>query len=163
MLTTTIFSFSKNVDASNWKIVDDVVMGGKSNGTFTINNDGFGEFKGKISLQNNGGFSSVRYTTKSLKLNKYSKITIKLKGDSKAYQFRIKANSSDKHSYIKPFTTSGNWEDITINLSSMHPAFRGNTLNSPNFNKETISELAFLIGNKKEETFKLLIKSIELH
>lgn len=161
-MSTPIFTFSKSANISNWRIVDDVVMGGKSNGTFSLNNYGYGEFSGKISLENNGGFSSVRYSMATLNISEASKITIKLKGDGKTYQFRIKANSEDRHSYIKPFTTNGEWQTINIDLNTMYPAFRGKTLDIPSFDKTSIEELAFLIGNKKEEHFKLLIESISL-
>ena len=50
--------FSEN-DLLSWNIVDDTVMGGRSRGSFKINNN-LGEFKGYLSLANNGGFSSVR-------------------------------------------------------------------------------------------------------
>ena len=56
-----IFDFKKNSNINDWKIVDDIVMGGKSAGTFKLDTDGFGVFEGHISLDNNGGFSSVRY------------------------------------------------------------------------------------------------------
>ena len=162
MSTSPIFTFSKNANISNWRIVDDVVMGGKSNGTFKLNVNGYGEFSGKISLENNGGFSSVRYSMKTLNVSKASKITIKLKGDGKTYQFRVKANANDRHSYAKSFTTSSEWQTINIDLNNMYPTFRGKTLEIPNFDKTSIEELAFLIGNKKEEHFKLLIESISL-
>ena len=57
----TIFDFSKESDLRNWRIVDDVVMGGKSDGNFYINKDGHATFSGTVSLENNGGFSSVRH------------------------------------------------------------------------------------------------------
>ena len=44
----------------------------------------------------------------------------------------------------------------------MYPAFRGRNLNMGNFSSETIEELAFLIGNKKKEYFKLEIDKIYL-
>jgi hypothetical protein len=44
----------------------------------------------------------------------------------------------------------------------MYPAFRGRKLNIGNFNADTIEQLAFLIGNKKNEKFQLLIKGIYL-
>ena len=47
-----IFDFSKTANISSWSIVDDVVMGGRSNGNFTINKEGHGAFSGKISLKN---------------------------------------------------------------------------------------------------------------
>jgi hypothetical protein len=36
-------------------------MGGESSSTFQLNSEGHGVFEGNISLDNNGGFSSVRY------------------------------------------------------------------------------------------------------
>ena len=75
-------------------IVDDVVMGGRSSGTFELNSKGFGVFKGKVSLENNGGFSSLRYQSKRISINKHTNIVIKLRGDGKAYQFRIKSKCS---------------------------------------------------------------------
>jgi len=44
----------------------------------------------------------------------------------------------------------------------MYPAFRGRKLELPNFSESTIEEIAFLIGNKKNEDFELLIDSITL-
>src|SRR5690606_16607241 len=57
----TIYKFNTDSKQTDWYILDDVVMGGKSNGTFSINEAGNGIFKGEISLENNGGFSSVRH------------------------------------------------------------------------------------------------------
>ena len=61
-----IFDFNKNSNIQGWKFVDDIVMGGKSLGSFKLSPDGFGLFEGHISLENNGGFSSVRYRFKKL-------------------------------------------------------------------------------------------------
>jgi NADH dehydrogenase [ubiquinone] 1 alpha subcomplex assembly factor 1 len=157
-----IFDFNKNSDIQNWNIIDDVVMGGKSGGSFGLSPDGFGVFQGEISLENNGGFSSVRYQFKPLKVNKNGRIVIKLKGDGKDYQFRIKDNSSNYYSYIMPFTTSGEWEDIEISLKDMYPTFRGRKLDLPNFSNDSFEQIVFLIGNKKSEKFELLIDKIEL-
>ena len=44
----------------------------------------------------------------------------------------------------------------------MQPQFRGRQLNMANFNHESIEEMAFLIANKKDESFELVIKSIEI-
>jgi hypothetical protein len=44
----------------------------------------------------------------------------------------------------------------------MYPAFRGRKLSISNFDQDQIEELAFLIGNKKAQEFKLEIKSIEI-
>ena len=44
----------------------------------------------------------------------------------------------------------------------MFPAFRGNTLNIPNYPIKVLAEITFLIANKKAESFQLEIDSIVL-
>lgn len=163
MNTQIIFDFNKNSNIKDWKIVDDIVMGGKSLGRFKLSPEGYGLFEGQISLENYGGFSSIRYQFKKLKVKEGSIITIKLKGDGKNYQFRVKDNSSNYYSYITSFETSGVWQEIKIPLKDMYPSFRGRKLDIPNFSHDYIEEIVFLIGNKKPENFKLLIDKIELN
>ncbi|WP_111881592.1 CIA30 family protein [Aequorivita sp. CIP111184] len=162
MQTTTIFDFNKTIKTNDWNVVDDVVMGGKSSGTFYVNKEGNGVFEGRVSLENNGGFSSLRYRFNKITTKQYAKIVLRIKGDGKAYQFRIKNKSSNYYSYIAYFDTTKNWETIELNLSDMYPTFRGQKVNMPNYDNESIEEIAFLIGNKMAEDFKLEIDSIVL-
>ncbi len=157
-----IFDFNKNSDLSNWAIVDDVVMGGRSDGYMEINPEGHAVFYGKVSLENNGGFSSVRYRFAQKDVSTYSHVKIRLKGDGKRYQFRVKSDSYDRHSYIYHFSTSGDWQTITIPLTEMVPRFRGRILDMPNYPARVLTEIAFLIANKKAEDFKLEIDKIIL-
>jgi len=157
-----IFDFNKKSEVQDWKIVDDDVMGGRSSSTFKLSEDGFGVFEGSISLDNNGGFSSVEYRFDKTKIKEYTKVIIKLRGDGEKYQFRIKSNSRDYYSYVSTFLTSGEWQEIEIPLKDMYPSFRGRTLDLPNFSHEYIEEIAFLIGNKKAGKFKILFDKIEL-
>ena len=157
-----IFDFNHNSNITDWNIVDDVVMGGRSNGKFKIDNDGNGVFSGDVSLENNGGFSSVRYQFEKINTTKDSKVIIRLKGDGKEYQFRIKNNRNTYYSYITSFKTSGNWETIVFNLKDLYPSFRGQTMNIPNFTGNSIEEIVFLIGNKKNESFTLVLDKIDI-
>ena len=45
MSSQTIFDFTTKSDIQDWIVVDDVVMGGKSSGTFKLNADGYGVSK----------------------------------------------------------------------------------------------------------------------
>ncbi|MGK0421391.1 MAG: hypothetical protein ACJAVE_000729 [Polaribacter sp.] len=157
-----IFDFNADSDISNWTTVDDVVMGGRSRGNFKINDFGNGEFYGTVSLENNGGFSSLRHRFSSMDVKGFKEVIIKVKGDGKKYQFRVKDNSSNSHSFIASFETNGGWQTIHIQLSDMYPAFRGRTLSIGNFSSESIEEIAFLIGNKTAENFKLEIDTVYL-
>ena len=157
-----IFDFNKNSNMENWRIVDDVVMGGRSSGNFKLDEAGHAVFSGTISLENNGGFSSVKYRPERIMLGEATKVHIRLKGDAKKYQLRIKANADDYYSYVANFTTSGNWETIEIDLKDMYPSFRGRTLDKPNFKDDHLEEIGILIGNKKAQEFKLMIDKIQL-
>lgn len=157
-----LFDFEKGSDLANWNIVDDVVMGGRSDGGLRINDEGHAVFQGKVSLENNGGFSSLRYNFRQKKVAAYSNVVIRLKGDGKRYQFRVKSNRYDRHSYIYYFETTGDWQTIKVPLSEMYPTFRGRQLNMPNYPGKEMEEIAFLIGNKKAEAFSLEIDRIGL-
>lgn len=138
-------------------------MGGRSAGSFYVNDDGHGVFQGKVSLENNGGFSSLRYRFTKISTSPFTKIVLRVKGDSKkTFQFRIKTKSSDYYSYIGYFETSEDWKTIELSLSEMYPAYRGRKLDIPNYSDSSIEEIAFLIGNKKAETFQLEIDAISL-
>jgi len=158
----TIFDFTSSADLSNWRVVDDGVMGGRSEGSFNINEDGHGVYRGEVSLENNGGFSSLRYQLAEIDVNDFSKICIVLKGDHKDYQIRVKSSRDDRHSYTSSISTNGAWQTIEITLSDMTPTFRGRQLSIPNYPAEQLSEFAILIGNEKEEKFELLIDKIFL-
>ena len=87
---------------------------------------------------------------------------ITLKGDGKDYQFRVKDKTSTSYSYITTFQTSGDWQTIEIKLSDLYPSFRGRKLDLSNFESDSFEEIVFLIGNKKQENFKLILDKIEL-
>ena len=159
----TIFDFNKDSNIRDWQIVNDGVMGGLSVGNFTLGTDGHGIFEGEISLENNGGFSSVRHRFDKIRVTKESYISIRLKGDGKNYQFRVKDDSNNYYSYITNFKTTGEWEEIKILLMDMYPSFRGRKLDLPNFSKDYIEEIVFLIGNKKAEKFELFLDKIVLY
>jgi hypothetical protein len=156
-----LFDFKPDSDLSNWYVVDDGVMGGRSQGNFELHPEGYAVFSGTVSLENNGGFSSVRYSFREKEVRPYKKVVLRLKGDGKRYQFRVKSSRYDRASYIQYFETSGEWQDIEIALSDLYPTFRGRTLDRPNYSGEVMEEVTFLIGNKKAEPFRLLIDKIE--
>jgi hypothetical protein len=160
--TLTIFNFSNDSSLDQWQVVNDGVMGGRSQGYFSISKEGYGLFQGTVSLENNGGFSLVQHRFKPLNVTNYRTIMIKLKGDGKEYQVRIKKDKYDYYSYASNVATSGEWQTIEIPFDKMIPQFRGRRLNMPKFSGEQLEEIAILIGNKKAEDFDLQIASISL-
>ncbi len=157
-----LFDFSKESSLSNWFVVNDGVMGGLSEGALELTSEGHGSFTGQVRLENYGGFTSIRCATGKIETPEGAIVRMRLKGDGKNYQFRVKHKARDYQSYITTFSTSGEWETIEIPLSKLYPSFRGRVLDMPNFNHSNLTEFTFLIANKKAETFELLIDSVEL-
>jgi len=155
----TIFDFSIENNGQGWYIVNDGVMGGLSEGRLIVEND-MAVFKGEVSTDNNGGFTMVQNRFKAVKTSQFKAFVIKLKGDGKSYQFRVKSDKYQQYSYVYQFSTSGDWEEITIPFADLVPQFRGRLLNVPNFDGNKIEEIAFLIGNKRNESFELNLISL---
>lgn len=156
-----IFNFNHNVSIKDWQTTNDTVMGGVSQSSIYVDNHGYGVFSGKVSTENNGGFAMIRHST-SVKCSPSSKIVLRVKGDKKKYQFRLKSKKYQRFWYVHTFKTTGEWQTIQLNLNDFYPSFRGVKLNKPNFSENEISEIAFLIGNKKNEFFELKIDKITL-
>ncbi len=157
-----LFNFNTNSDLSSWQVVDDVVMGGRSRSSFYLTDPGHGVFSGKVSLANNGGFSSVRYRFKPLRVGDYFKLVLQVRGDGNRYQVRVKSGTGERHSYIAYFETSGDWETVEVMFAEMRPSFRGMALNIPPYPAVTLEEIGFLVGNKMAQSFRLELKEIVL-
>lgn len=158
----TLFDFQSKSDLNNWYVVNDGVMGGLSAGSLKITSEGYGLFDGYVSTDNNGGFTSIRYSFESLVVSPECLLRIRVKGDGKKYQLRVKSSSRDYYSYITSVETSGEWETLDIPLSDMYPSFRGRRLSQSTFDQKSIEEFGILIGNKRDEKFVLYLDKIEL-
>ena len=162
MSTLPIYDFNPSSNLSDWYVVNDGVMGGLSKGRLETNQDGHGVFYGRVSLENNGGFTSIRHPFKTKKVSGYTYLVLRVKGDGKRYQIRVKPKTSLYYSYIAYIETSGAWETIRIPMREMYPVFRGNRLKLGNFEANELQEIGILIGNKQAEEFRLEIDTIYL-
>ena len=148
--------------SGNWYVVDDGVMGGLSQGQIQVS-DGILVFSGNVSLDNNGGFSSIRYACSPGTIkSEHSSFILRIKGDGQKYQFRSKSSQRNYESYIYEFETSGEWQSIEVPFNKMYPGFRGRKLNMPNYNGDQLGEIGFLIADKQEGQFELQIESVSL-
>ena len=158
-----IFNFKKNTNINRWYTTNDDVMGGVSNSRMNLDENGNGVFTGVVSTENNGGFAMVRLPLNINLSDDLMNIVLHVKGDGKKYQLRIKSNRNQQHWYIYSFQTSAKLETIKIPLKDFYPSYRGVKLNLDNFSSNAIKEIAFLIGNKKNEAFTLTIKTIRIN
>lgn len=156
-----IYGATANAGASGWEIENDDVMGGVSQGGLIQKEGQPLVFHGEVSLENNGGFSSVQYNFEPRSISGYTHAQLRVKGDGKRYQFRVESGG-ELHAYIHHFETSGEWETIFIPLGDMYPSFHGNRLDLPNYPAERLAQVRFLIANNRAERFRLEVDSITL-
>jgi hypothetical protein len=145
-----------------WQLEDDDVMGGVSRGSLTRDEAGHAIFRGEVSLENNGGFSSIQNNFDPLDVSGYQHAILRLKGDGKDYRFIVESNPMARHYYVAEFATNGDWQEIKIPLRKMYPVRRGERLDLPDYPAETISQVRFMIANGRAESFQLEIASIRL-
>ncbi len=158
----SLYNFKSDQNLNDWIIVNDGVMGGLSQSEIHLNKDGHAVFYGSISLENNGGFASVRHRLEQDNVQNYIYVNLIVKGKPSTYQFRFKKNRDDAYSYIQEFEVTSEWQKVRLKLSDFYPRFRGRSLNLPNFEADTIEEIAVLIGNKRKEKFEIEIDKIYL-
>lgn len=159
-----LFDFSNAERTGDWRVQNDVVMGGRSESTFGVTAEGHGRFSGHVSLENNGGFASiVTELPESVDLSPNSSFQLLVLGDGKTYTFRVRAREGERFYYQADFPTQNNekWETIGIPFGSMRPVFRGEALDRDNFAGDQAVGFQLLIGNKKEEDFEIQLARIE--
>ena len=122
-----------NTDIDKWFVVNDNVMGGLSNSSMSFTENETLVFKGKVSLDNNGGVASVRLNTRNLKIKEGQKLKLVLIGDSKEYQIRIKPYSNYNYNYSRSIKTTNSKQTIIIPLNEFSAQFRGRKLKMSNY------------------------------
>ena len=154
----TEFEAPENRELS-WKITNDGVMGGLSRGQADFSKSGTMIFKGTLSLDNNGGFSTVRSTTVNLDLSENTGLALRVKGDGRTYQLRLATRAryrSREVSFNADFKTQkGEWVEIRVPFDQFEAGWRGRSLTDIEFDPSQITRLGILLGDKKPGKFRL--------
>jgi NADH dehydrogenase [ubiquinone] 1 alpha subcomplex assembly factor 1 len=156
--TRVLADFSLAGGAAGWSVEDDGVMGGRSQGSFVVNEEGHGVFSGEVSLENNGGFSSVQYYFDPIDVSAFSAVFLKIKGDGKRYRFLVETEQNAWHYYEAEFDTSGDWETVEIPFSAFVPVRRGDRLDLPAFPGRTLAQIRLMIANGAAESFQIKVE-----
>ena len=152
------------LSAPDWQVVNDSVMGGLSLGDTKVYEDSF-VFSGDISIENNGGFSSVYRPVSGLS-NSLDSISIRVVGDGKLYQLRVRCQVDGYNlAYKVGFYTERNIEQsLTFPLSDFEASFRGRLITgAPELQAKNITHVGFLIADKQPVNFSLKVTDISFY
>lgn len=156
--------FGKKKDGTNWQVVNDGVMGGLSRGEAKLTDNSI-LFKGEVSLDNNGGFSSLRSNFSRKELSGYEQVTIRYRSEGISLAMTL---SVSRRWYIPNYKTSlsstqGAWKTITLNLKDFQKHYIGKPMNET-LDSTILSEvirLGFITNEKKYGDFEFEIDYIQ--
>jgi len=148
----------------DWRVVVDGVMGGRSSGEL-VTTDTSIIFKGEVSLENNGGFSSIRTSNTEFDLSPFTAVTIRYRLTGQQFAFRL---SQYRRFYRPSFrvilpATNNEWSTIMIKLASLEKARLGEVLEGSPSQEDLASviRLGFISNDKKAGEFEFEIDFIK--
>lgn len=154
----TLTDFSNPLIGTQWVSVNDGVMGGVSKGSFRITKDETLEFFGTLSLENQGGFASIRSRPADLQLGAYDTLAVRVKGDGRTYNLNLRSSSRNAAgSYRAPFTTQKNtWQVVRIPFEDFnYTAYGRRIAGTGPIQADKIQSVGFTLSDKQAGPFNL--------
>ncbi len=165
LVATILLDFDDAADAALWRPVDDVVMGGVSSSSFDRAEPGVARFSGTVSLENSGGFASVRTPPRDWDTSGATAFLLRVRGDGKQYKFTLRTSDGfDGIQYQARFSPpAGEWTDVRLRVEDFVPTFRGRKVPfAPPLDPAKIRALGLMISDKQAGPFELLIDRVAI-
>jgi len=153
-----LFDFADPAATAAWAAIDDTVMGGVSSSELRPTADGTAVFRGTVSLENDGGFASVRSGAVDFDLAGADGLALRVRGDGRAYKLQVRTDAAfDGIAYQARFTPpAGAWETVRLPFSAFAPTFRGRVLGgAPPLDPGAVRRLGLLISDRQAGPFAL--------
>ncbi len=160
--STTLFRFPGH-EPAEWIVVNDGVMGGLSRSEFVAADPGHATFRGEMSLENNGGFASVRGHVPEGIPTAARLIELRVRGDGRSYQVRLREGRRfDGIAYRAEFRTEpGEWLVVALPMSDFEPTYRGRRpRNASPLDPSQVRQLGLMIADKQAGPFRLDVEWI---
>ena len=144
-----------------WQAINDGVMGGVSAGRMVAAEQGL-RFEGVLSLENNGGFASVRRSIDH-DLPGAGAVRLQVRGDGRTYQFRLRQDDRwDGIAWRAEFTTTGERQTVELPFAQFVPVFRGRRVpDAGPVVPGRIRQIGFMLADRTAGPFALDILAIE--
>lgn len=148
-------------DLAPWQSIDDGVMGGVSTSRMRLEK-GTAVFEGIVSLENNGGFASVRSAPASHDLSAWGGLVLRVQGDGQRYKLRLRTTDAfDGVNYEAAFIAPQQWTEVRIAFDALRPVYRGRPVaDHPPFDPSRVVTFGLMISDGQEGPFRLEIEWI---
>ena len=151
----------------SWQIVNDGVMGGLSKGNVEHTSDNIMHFWGTLSLDNNGGFSTVRSRGVNFDLSNDLGLLLLVKGDGRTYEARLDSTATFRGnplSFLGKFKTKKDqWIQVKVPFEDFIASWRGRQFPDEVLDTSAIRRVSILLADKKPGPFDLEIEWIRTY
>ncbi|MCW8802918.1 MAG: CIA30 family protein [Ignavibacteriaceae bacterium] len=167
--TNLKFKFADFTDQkvrSQWDVTNDDVMGGVSKSRISVGEKNELIFSGEVSLENNGGFASLRSPIDDYDFSDYEGVMLKVKSDGKTYSLSFRQTKFfSGYNYNQKFNTGkDNWQLVMLPFKDFKLKYYGREVsNSEQPDKSAIKQVSILISDKQQGPFKIEIEWIGLY
>jgi NADH dehydrogenase [ubiquinone] 1 alpha subcomplex assembly factor 1 len=158
-----LYRFSDADAVARWSATDDRVMGGISQSRLRFDPAGFALFEGVMSLEQNGGFASVRAAAAGPPLPGITHYVVEVRGDGKRYKLDLRTSGRfSAASYQASFATvADNWTTVALPVNSFAPSFRGRrVIDAPPLDAALVNQVGLMIADSQDGPFQLAIRRI---
>ena len=151
-----IFDFTEEGIDKQWMVVNDKVMGGRSEGGYSFDKKRL-IFSGNTNT-NGGGFSSIRTIPLDFYLEDKTGLHIRYKGDGRTYKLGVRMEGKSV-SYRTNFSSGNGWQEARIPFAKFDVSWRGRPLSKEEHPliKSKIRSIEFMIYDKQDGLFKLQV------
>ena len=159
MMYLWLMGLAMAVESFDWVVLNDTVMGGRSSATVSAIENSI-QFQGVVSLENNGGFASIR-TRDTIDLSTHTSVEIELVGTDTPVQFVVWTGQGANLYYATSIQPNSGLQ--RVNFSEFVAKSYGRQLSAPSLdvrNRQRLS-IGILIGDGFEGEFDLTVKELQ--
>jgi NADH dehydrogenase [ubiquinone] 1 alpha subcomplex assembly factor 1 len=158
-----LFDFHLAESTAGWSAIDDAVMGGISASRLRHDSAGHAVFEGVVSLDNNGGFASVRSRPGELGAPGAVSYVLDVRGDGKRYKLNLRTDDAfDGVNYQAAFEAPRDqWTTVRLPVAEFRPTLRGGVVaTAPPLDPARVRQVGLMIADRQAGAFRLAVRSI---
>ncbi|MEO8480512.1 MAG: CIA30 family protein [Gemmatimonadota bacterium] len=161
-IPVVLFDFDR-ADEAEWDVVNDGVMGGRSQGNVTVE-EGTLRFTGTLVTQG-GGFTSVR-ARRVIDLTGQTGLELRVRGSGRRFEVELDDGLRSYGRSISrraAFPTTAEWTVVRAPFSTMRSTIFGQAVNAPSIDLASIRGLGLYMVDGQDGPFRLEVDVIRAY
>jgi hypothetical protein len=161
-MTVDVFTFD-SADETDWVVVNDGVMGGRSAG-FVAVEEGTLRFTGTLVTQG-GGFTSVR-ARRGINLSGQVGLELRVRGSGRQFEVELDDGLRAYGRQVSrraPFPSSAEWTTIRVPFSALRSTIFGRAVDAPPADLASVRGVGIYMADGQDGPFRLEVDYIRAY